>query len=597
MILRALYDYYQTLANDPESGISHPGYSKEKVSFVLVINKQGNLKNIIEIKEGKKAVLMDVPQHYKRTSGVFPYFLCDNFKYILGFEKENFKECSELHKAVLDGIDDESAKAVLKFFEKWEPKQVKKNEILKEYMDEIKKGGNFVFSVEGIKGYVHEKPKIKEAWEKFINSKSKKTGAIVGQCLVTGEKTELLEVHDSIKGVWNAQSSGAAIVSFNKEAFESYNKKQSINAPVGKEAAFAYVTALNYMLNPESLQNIQIGDATTVFWAERTGTGLEEYFYALINPTDIEEKKEKDNKNVKKKKNTVAEKESKKTKLNDPGTIARMRDFLNRVAQGKGIKDFKGYDEEVKFYVLGLSPNAARISVRFFYADTFGNIVDKIKQHYEDMLIEKQFSDENDIVPVWLILKETAAQGKSENIPPAYSGGLMRSILTGSEYPVAVYQSIIDRIRIDKEINHNRIAFIKAYLVRKNRINKKKGGVPMSLNLEEKNIGYCLGRLFALLEKAQLSVSPDINATIKDRYFGTASASPKAIFPILLRLAQHHISAAEYGKFLDKQIEGIMNDIKEFPSHLNLDDQGMFMLGYYHQRNDLYKKKEKTKEE
>ncbi len=603
MILRALYDYYQTLLDDSESGISKPGYSKEKVSFVLSINKKGELKDLLEIKEGNKTVLMDVPQHAKRTSGVSPYFLCDNSKYILGAEfkknkktnkidiiiwNENFKQCAELHKALIKDIDDESAKAVIKFFEKWEPKQAKKNEVILEHKEALEKGGNIVFSVEGIRGYVHENKEIRKAWEKDNPAKRQQRNGIKGQCLVTGEETEILDVHDSIKGVRDAQSSGAAIVSFNQDAFKSYGKEQSLNSPVGKEAAFAYVTALNYMLNPSSIQNIQIGDTTTVFWAERYGTGLEELLYALFNPYEIEEKQEKEN-------NKKERKVIRKEKLNDIKTITRMKDFLSRVSQGKETKDLD-YDPDIKFYILGLSPNKSRISVRFFYADTFGKIVERIKQHYEDMLIEKQYKNEPDSISIWQLLLETAAQGKSENISPAYSGGLMKAILTGGIYPVAVYQTIINRIRIDKEINRNRAAFIKAYLTRKNRINKKEGGVTMSLNENEKNVGYCLGRIFALLEKAQMDASPGINTTIKDRYFGTASSSPKAIFPILLRLAQHHLATSEYGKYIDKQIEGIMDLIggpTYIPAHLNLDEQGMFMLGYYHQRNDLYKKKEK----
>jgi CRISPR-associated protein Csd1 len=591
MILKALYDYYQTLADNLESGISKTGYSKEKVSFSLVLNKKGDLKDIIELKDGKKPLLMDVPQHSKRTSGVSPYFLCDNPKYILGEKKENFKECVKLHEKILADLDDESACAVRKFFEKWEPKDFKSNELVKEHKGTMEKGGNVVFSVEGIKGYVHEKQKIKKAWEKSMGVASKESQAIIGQCLVTGDETELLEVHDSIKGVWNAQSSGAAIVSFNKESFESYGKKQSINAPVGKEAAFAYVTTLNYMLNPASLQNMQLGDATTVYWAEKYGTGQEELFYALFNPSDVEGKKEPDDTAGKKKK-AVVEKELKKTRLNDPGTVVRMRDFLGRVAQGKGLKEFKGYNEDVKFYVLGLSPNAARISVRFFYADTFGKIVERIKRHYDDMLIEKQYKNESDAIAVWQLLRETAAQGKSENIQPAFSGALTKAILTGGAYPAAVYQAVISRMGVDKNINRNRAAFIKAYIERKNRINGKEGGVTVSLNTEEINVGYRLGRLFAMLEKAQTDASPGINTTIKDRYFGTASASPKAIFPILMRLSQHHIAGAKYGKFTDKQIEEIVGELNTFPAHLNLDEQGMFMLGYYHQRNSLYKKKE-----
>jgi CRISPR-associated protein Csd1 len=590
MILRALYDYYQTMADDPESGISQSGYSKEKVSYALLISKRGELKDLIELKEGNKPVLMDVPQHAKRTSGVSPYFLCDNPKYILGYKKENFKQCAELHKAILEGVDDDSAKAILNFFKKWDTKHAKKNEILKQYSEGLEKGGNLVFIVEGIKGYAHENVKIRKAWEKHNSGKRQNREGIKGQCLVTGEETEILDVHDSIKGVRNAQSSGAALVSFNQKAFTSYNKKQSINAPIGKEAAFAYVTALNYILQT-STQNIQIGDMTTIFWAERYGTGTEELIYALLQPSDIEEKNEGKNKKEKNDKTS-------KIKSIDNATIKKMRDFLNRISQGKGIKDFKGFDENIKFYILGLSPNKSRISVRFFYTDTLGEIIEKIKQHYEDMLIEKQYGTERDTIAIWELVKETAAQGKTENIPPAYSGELMLAILTGGLYPVSIFQSILNRIRVDKEINRNRAAFLKAYIVRKNRILHKKGGATMSLNLEEKDVGYLLGRLFALLEKAQIDASPGIkiNTTIKDRYFGTASSSPKAIFPILLRLAQHHISNAEYGKSKDKQIEEIMVNIKDFPSQLTLDEQGMFMLGYYHQRNNLYAKKEKKEE-
>ena len=584
MILRALYDYYQTLAADPDSGISKPGYSKEKVKFIIVLNKKGDLKNIIEL---DNKVLMNVPQHTKRTAGISPYFLCDNAKYLLGFEKENFKQSAELHKAILKDIDDESAKAVLKFFEKFDPRQVKHNKIIAEHKKALEKGGNLVFSIEGIKGYVHERVKILKEWEKDKPGKRQQRKGLNGQCLITGEETEILDVHDSIKGVIGAQTSGAAIVSFNQLSFESYNKLQSMNAPVGKKAAYAYITALNFMLSSESIQKILIGDMTTVFWAERYGTGTEELIYALLQPTDLEKNDVSADRKAKAKK----ESKNKILKINDISMLNRMRDFLNRVSQGKTVKDFKEYDENVKFCILGLSPNKSRISIRFFYADTFGAFVEKIQQHYQDMLIEKQYENEKNIIAIWEILKETAAQGDTKNIPPAYSGGLMRAILTGGLYPVAVYQAIINRIGIDKEINRNRIAFIKAYLIRKNRINKKEGGVTMSLNIEEKSVGYQLGRLFALLEKAQLDVSRDINTTIKDRYFGTASASPKAVFPVLLRLAQHHVSAAEYGRFIDKQIEEIMNNLNDFPAHLNIDEQGMFMLGYYHQRNDLYKKK------
>jgi CRISPR-associated protein Csd1 len=603
MILKALYEYYQTLADDPESGISQSGFSKEQVSFALIINKKGKLKGLMDLRNEKKNRIMDVPQHNPpRASNILAYFLCDNSKYFLGIgankqkkklilETKKFDASKELHLKMLDEIKDENAEAVKAYFKNNNPKELIKLDFIKEKESDLIKSSNLVFAVEGEKKFVHELAKIRKLTKTTNNENGEEDAQIIkGQCAVTGLETEIPNIHGKIKGVKGTKQLRGSIVSFNDEAYKSFGKEQNFNASIGKEVSFAYVTALNYMLEYSSIQNMQIGDATTVFWAEKYGPGQEELFYALFNPTDVEEKKESEEKG--KKKNIEQEKELKKTRLNDPGTVARMRDFLGRVAQGKGVKEFKGYDEDVKFYVLGLSPNAARISVRFFYADTFGRIVEKIKSHYDDMLIEKQYKNESDAIAVWQLLRETAAQGKSENIQPAFSGALTKAILTGGAYPAAVYQAVISRMGIDKTINRNRAAFIKAYIERKNRINGKEGGVTVSLNTEEIDVGYRLGRLFAMLEKAQTDASPGINATIKDRYFGTASASPKAIFPILMRLSQHHIAGAKYGKFTDKQIEEIVGELKTFPAHLNLDEQGMFMLGYYHQRNALYKKKE-----
>ena len=386
-------------------------------------------------------------------------------------------------------------------------------------------------------------------------------------------------MHPNIKGVVGAQSSGASLVSFNQESFTSYGKEGGANAPVSTSAAFGYTTALNYLLRNEK-HRIKIGDTTTVFWSERPGLE-EDLLSALFYPSQGESQKDDvDPKRLER----------------DPKTLDLLKDIFKKVQAGSPIREAlrDEVDLNVNFYILGLAPNASRLSIRFWHMDSFGSFVEKIIQHYADLSIVKSFPNEPDYIPVILILKETAPLGDAKRIAPLLGGIFMRSNLNRRTLPPALYQSMISRIRADQKVNYIRASMIKAYLTRNNRFHKR-NEVPISMKLDEKNakISYRLGRLFALLEKAQQDANPGINATIRDRYFGAASASPGSVFPLLLRLAQHHISKAEYGWSMDKKIEEVMNGITQFPSHLNLEDQGLFVLGYYHQRASLYEKKNK----
>ena len=311
---------------------------------------------------------------------------------------------------------------------------------------------------------------------------------------------------------------------------------------------------------------MQIGDTTTVFWTERESP-VEGFMGIILNPAE------------------------------DAGDTLNIRLFLEAVRDGKKPADIG--DPDVKFYILGLSPNAARISVRFWHVSTVGDIVEKIGQHFKDLSIIKRFDSDSEFPSLWQIMRETAVRRDPNNIHPLLAGAIMRAVLTGTNYPQTLLTAILSRIRAEQDINYLRAAIIKACLIRHYRINNISKEVGMSLDRETTNVAYRLGRLFAVLEKAQLDAAAPakLNTTIKDRFYGAASATPSTVFPQLLRLAQHHIQKAEFGRHNDRMIEEIMQDVKEFPAHLVLDEQGMFAIGYYHQRQAFYSKTTNQEEE
>lgn len=599
MILQALYQLYQRLLDERGSGISPPGYSAARVSFALNLSEAGELLDLIDLRAADKAGKqkkplardMDVPRQVKRSSGVSANFMCDNSGYVLGTDakgkpkrtQETFSAFRALHREVLTGLDDPGAVAVLAFLEQWNPGKALESPVLKPLWDDLMAGGNIVFRLDRTAGFIHNRPAVRAAWARHSAGRESEEQ---GQCLVTGEFGPIASLHDNIKGVVGAQPTGAAIVSFNLSAFESYGKKQGLNAPVSEAAAFSYVTALNFLLRSDR-HRLRIGDATTVFWAERAAALEEDMLAELIDPTGPARGGTAAN--------GSAAAESPGENRRDPQATRLVRDILTRVRDGQPVlAGATQVDPDVRFYILGLSPNVSRLSVRFLHADTFGDFVERIAQHYADMAIDLPAWDEGGVFPIWRIIRETAPLGDSKRASPLLSGALTRSILQGAEYPESLYTAMIARIRADHNINAVRAGVVKACLLRRARIHGnsgKEGMITVSLNEQSADTAYLLGRLFALLEKAQQDATPGLNATIRDRYFGAASATPQAVFPMLLRLAQHHIAKAEYGGSLDKRIEDVVARMSGFPAHLSLEQQGMFVLGYYHQRQAFYKKK------
>ena len=577
MILNALNDYYHRMVEDPEAGMPKPGFSEEKISFAVMIDGQGRFKRLFDLRQvsGKKTVplKMVVPAAEKRSgSSVVPNFFWDNSGYVLGMDgkgkpertAQTFESFKQRHLDLAEVSNSRAVKAVVSFLESWSPEEAEALDQREEALDQ-----NLVFWIEGEDRPVHEEASVLSLWKSLQSDVSDAEHQV--PCLVTGQRASIARLHPPIKGVMGGQAAGCAIVSFNLDAFESYGKKQSFNAPVSQRVAFSYTTALNYLLRRENGRCLTIGDTTTVFWAERKSPE-EDLFGAMFDLPPLSDEKG--------------------GKGEDAQTAEKVRSILGALREGRPVEKAMGeFDPEIRFHILGLAPNQSRLSVRFWTQGSFGELAEKVSLHYKALEMEMQYKNQPEFPALWQILLETAVQQKRENIPPTLSGALSRSVLTGTRYPESLYSAILSRIRADKEVNYIRAAVLKACLVRNHP--DKSGEITMSLNPERKDAPYLLGRLFSMLEKAQLDALGKVGTTIRNRYFSSASATPAIVFPQLLKLAQHHFAKAEYGASMDRRVQELLDDIHGFPARLSLQDQGIFTIGYYHQNNANYRKSEK----
>lgn len=571
MILQALTEMYEGLAE--RGDISRLGWSEARISYALCLEENGSLIQVVpqfvEEQVGKKTVLrpkkMELPAAVTRSSGVSANFLWDNSGYLLGVDGkgnpkrslECFHACADLHRELLEGLGCSEAKAILAFFDSWQPDRADRHPALEACWEDLMKGANLAFRVNG--RFAQEIPDIRHAWETHYH----KTDGIQCQCLVTGKQDIVEPVHPAIKGVMNAQSSGAAIVSFNASAFCSYGKEQSYNAPVGKYAAFAYTSALNYLLAER--ENVQhIGDATVVCWAEGADPNYRKYSGALLFG-----------------------------EAPPPGlTDGTLRAAVKRLAQGLPCEELS-LDPNRKFYILGLSPNSARLSVRFFYRDTLGTIMKNVNDHYSRLeIVGNSFP----AMPLWALLRETVNQHASDKSPgSAMSGAVARAVFCGTNYPASLLEATMLRIRAEQNITPGRAAILKAYYLKNTNSQCPEEVLQVSLNENSTNIPYTLGRLFAVYEAVQERANPGINTTIKDKYFNSAASIPAIIFPTLDNLCSKHLRKLETGQriYFDKQITQLKNILGETnPVRLTLPEQGSFNLGYYHQKQFMYTKKE-----
>ncbi|MFK7692020.1 type I-C CRISPR-associated protein Cas8c/Csd1 [Paenibacillus sp. HJGM_3] len=579
MIVQALYKRYLDLVQDPNSGVCEMYFSVGKAAYILELAQDGTLKAVTNAREqsGKKRVPRSeiVPEQASRSSGISPYFLCDKAEYLIGYAPPDAKKLAdalkkyeasrELAQTILAGAAGETAEAILNFYSYWKPEQARRHPALQDHLADLDRGidTNMVFRVQGAAEPAHRDPNIRDAWIRHREKQETESG-YDAQCLATGQRyTAIARLHDKIKGVRHAQQAGATLVSFNFRSAESYGKDhmQSYNAPVSKAATFGYATALNHLLASPS-NRLLLGDMTVVFWSgDHTVASQTEPLLASWLATGGM---------------------TGKAGATEPteGTLPHA---------------------DAPFYILGLAPNNARVSVRLFWHGRFGDLARQLNAHAADFSLAgpDEPRDHTFYPTLTEILEETrrvAGDGRKigDGPPDRIGGELFRAVLQGTAYPYSLYTAILGRIRMDGIVNRLRASIVKGYLTRYCRIHNHnhllKEGLMMSLNVSATEPAYRLGRLFSVLERAQVEAArpAKLHATIKDRYFQAAVTNPRTVFPNLLRLASSHTSKSEFGPLREREMAEILSGVGQFPARLNVQQQGLFMLGYYHQKQAAF---------
>lgn len=569
MILQALNEYYTRKRKlDPDS-LPPPGMDLVEISFVVVLHRDGSFFDLADMREGegrnKRGKLIIAPQSCDRTgqnSWATAFLLWDHPRYVFGMQTPrdierrdeetpskrfaSFK--ARILKSFPDPTLDAGVNAVFRFVDRADFNMLKKHQLWPELLETT---GNVSFRLtDEPESLICEYPAVITAAEKELDDDA---GCEKRQCLITGDIAPVAILHPATPLPSADSKSTAKLVSFQKNSgYDSYGKEQGANAPVGKRAAFAYTTALNYLLAKGSRQRMQVGDTSAVFWAEKPGHPMEELFPGFFGEAARDDP--------------------------DRGTQA-VAAWLAAPRTGAGSFE----DDGTRFYVLGLAPNAARIAVRFWHVKTVGELAVNMRRHFDDLSIVHA-PHEPETLSLFRLLVATATLGKAENIPPNLGGDVMRSVIENLPYPQTLVAGAIRRIRAERQVTYPRAAIIKAC------INRYSGVEELKVSLDENNTNtaYRLGRLFAVLERVQERASPNLNATIRDRYYSAASSTPVTVFSTLLKLKNHHLAKLDNkGEVvnLERLIGQIVDEITNFPAQLGLQDQGRFAIGYYHQRH------------
>lgn len=578
MILKALADYYDRLFHDDSADVPPYGFEDKGIPFVIIIGKDGRFLNIRDTRTGtgkqQSAREFRVPLGEKKTSGSKANLLWDNPQYVLGVPKsekaKDVKKAKDDHKVFLarlhkdlDGMTDDGVSAVFRFYETGGIDGCRQHALLSDIMEH---NSNITFALDDEVGLIAQRPNVVER----IRAIYEEVNGLSCASAISGEIDEVAVLHAAIKGVWGAQTSGANIVSFNDEAYCSHGKTkkdQGLNAPIGKHNQFAYTTALNRLLASEN-QRMQVGDASTVFWAKNP-CDFEQDFHSFLAPPKGEESVSYD----------------------------KIRGLLSAVKTG-----IPPQEADQPFYVLGLAPNASRIAVRFWYDGNVKEIKERVAQHFQDLEMVRAPHDP-EFLSLFQLLVSTATERKADNIPPNLGGDVARAVLTGIAYPRTLFANAIRRCKAEQSVGFARASIIKAFLVRNARISKSnQKEVSMALDKTYDNIGYVLGRLFAVLERIQYKAQGKQNKTIRDTYFGAAASSPLVTFRRLEQLSVHHLAKMRNSNKKTTWLEMLLDEVngllpKEgYPSILSLEDQGRFSVGYHHQRQDLFPTTETTEE-
>lgn len=580
MILQSLYNLYDRLSADESYEIAKAGYSPQKISFRVVIKPDGSLFAIqdarIKDDKGKPHAESQLVLGGAKPpgSGLNPGLLWDNSAYLLGYKpddpkpgrtEKSYLALRDKHLALKQEINHPDFSAVCRFLEKWNAEMATEYVSSHPEINDFGSTGFGIFQIQGQIQPVNELPHILQWWDHQAETST----ANLGQCLITGEQQAIARLHPKIKSVAGAQSAGASIVSFNAPAYESYGKDQSFNAPVSENAAFRYGTALNSLLNgPKSNKHrIRIGDTTCVFWTDKPSIVEAAFCFFASDGSNAQ----------------------------DEANLSEIDTFLKSLRQGKEVLEELGEDpDNNRFYILGLAPNAARLSIRFFHQSSISSFLANLRAHHQDIAIIREWEvpkgkrqADPEFPATWQLLRETARV--SDEIPPLLGGSLMRAILENTPYPEGVYSAVIRRIRADRTVNYIRAAIIKGTLTRNHNQT-----IPTMLDTENIDSAYLLGRLFATLEKTQGDALGDLNTGIRDKFYSSASATPASVFPRILRTYQHHLAKLEGGHKINRErlVQEILDPLDAFPSQLNIKSQGQFALGYYHQRKAFFTKKD-----
>lgn len=584
MILQSLVRHYENLK---EQGKLPPtGWSYIGASYALYINDSGEVEQVADIKQtsnGKKKTKIPqsfvLPARAGRSNDVNPNFLADNSAYILGIEKggkvsdkskETFLSCGELHEKLLANVNCPAAQAVLSFFRRWDPKAFSQCPAFEKINPKFFGDGNIVFRYNG--QYVHDIPEIQEAWQWYYDHP---VGMPEGLCLVTGKRGPLALTHPFIKGVVGAAPSGAKLVSFNNEISYSDGHVGGWNAPISRYAAFAYTEALNYMLADRE-HSFVVGDISVVCWAKDGNSDLQDSFLAAVRGESLSY------------------------------STAEVQDMAGNLCKAKYVSfDESKLDKNCEFYVLGLSGSKSRISVRFFYKNSFGHLLENVKKHNERLRIDSPDFENPTKMSLWRLLRETKPRSKKKNDAEKKPtkedymiyNDVLRSILKNEQYPSSLYSSIFTRIGVERAVTPGRAAILKAYFLASPHHDVPESVLGESLNPDCENIPYNLGRMFSVLETIQWYYNPDTKDTIKNRFFHDASTTPVFAYPSLLDLSEYHLKRLPEKK--QYWLRGLLSGIKkkigtEYPASLNVQQQVAFYLGYYQQTQQKFHKTDKN---
>lgn len=623
MILQKLSECYDIMRQEDEENIPEIGYSKVQIEGVIVITKEGEFVQIVHLEEG---VSSNVPLQ-KRRSGKNPpsYFLCDFPSYFFGKKivKGKLEDCPsylenayKLHHAILKDSTNPRAQAILKFLDKQKDKKEKEQIVQEDY--EL---GRLVFRLKDETDYIHDDAEIKALWLKYLPQymEDEKKPNARGQCLISGKSNQIIcRTHNAVP-IPGGEANGSSIVSFNNKAFSSYKKEQSNNSPISFEEMFKYTTILKYLIKSKENRCI-LQNTICVFW---TTEGNNSIPTNLIKVNIVGQQDEQDNSEL-----NVDEIEEDsdididldEEELPPEEDVKKVtKEIMKKIAQGKpsqDIEDLLERHKETQVYLLGLTPNKSRVAVKFFHECSFGNFVKNIQAHYKRLAIEPSFEKPISILNLlWVSIRD------GSEYDPLIRDRLLSSVINNTSYPINLFYKCITRYIIEnrqiakaelsekvlstetkklKYKNKIRVAFIKAYLLKeqenKNWEIKRQEEITVGLNKDNLNVGYNLGRLFAVLEITQKKAG---NETLSERYFSGACTTPAVMFITLLKLNKAHLTKIEkkeetkgLARYYENLNSEILSHIECLPNSLSQEDQGYFILGYYHQKQDLYTKKE-----